>query len=215
MAMRDVDMMVALARDGAPVGDDNPMVMTVPTNLLTGGAGTEHRIKVDNSEADFWAGRAFRANLEYVLATSASEFVVNFTSTVNFVMTMKRITLTQGAIRHKVYTGSTYTASGSDVTVTPRRRNLMTTVDQTYTSGVTITYGGTRTGGTEVSRELYRAASQNVAASNVVGAISERGYPPGSYMAVFSTLDGGLTPNDAAQFLFELEWLERPTSIYG
>ncbi|MCY1310970.1 hypothetical protein D9M70_612140 [compost metagenome] len=54
-----------------------------------------------------------------------------------------------------------------------------------------------------------RTSSANNTARHVGGDFTERGLPAGTYYGRLSTLTGGLTVNDAAQYVYSLIWEER------
>lgn len=183
---------------------------TPPSDLLTdGGFGANRRIRVDPGQTGFFAGRMFRTYIESVIPVAGPSLQFRFTSPINFILWSQSLTITQGAIEMRVYTGAT-----SSGVWTPRPSigvNRMSEIPQPpYTSQVLVETGGNFSGGTEVDLLKIRTSSANNSAQNVGVESSERGLPAGIYHGRFQTLPGGLTVNDAAQLLYSISWEERP-----
>jgi hypothetical protein len=81
-----------------------------------------------------------------------------------------------------------------------------------YVAQSTIETGGAFSGGTAVDLMLVRCSTNqgNSSSQNAGSSSTERGLPAGVYYIRFSTLTGGITPTDAAQMIYTLEWEERP-----
>jgi len=184
-----------------------PVAITHPANLVTG--TTKPRLRVDPGQTGFFEGHMFRAFFNGVIPVAGPTVQFRFTSPINFILWAQTLELTQGALQLEVYTGAT--SSGSWTTVPVIGLNRMTEVPlPTYASQITIETGGNFTGGTRVDLMQVRTAAQNNTASNVGTEFSERGLPAAIFHGRLSTLAGGLTVNDAAQYTYRLQWEERP-----
>lgn len=200
---------------GTPVTTVDPQgnyVKPVPDVLITGGGedGIAPRIRVDEGQTGFFAGRFFRAYKEAVIPTAGPALSMRFTSPVNFILWAQSLTLTQGAIRLEVFTG-TITPSGvwtSEPVIGVNRMSEVPT--PVYTAQATVESGGSFTGGTAVDLLMIRTSAQNASAQNAGGGFTERGLPAGTYYIRLSTLAGGLVVNDAAQLVYAITWEERP-----
>lgn len=183
---------------------------TPPSDLLTdGGFGSKRRIRVDPGQTGFFAGKFFRTYIEAVIPTAGPSLQFRFTSPINFILWSQVLTLTQGAIELRVFTGAT--TSGSWTARPSIGVNRMSEIPQPpYASQVVVETGGNFSGGTEVDLIKIRTSSANNSAQNVGVESSERGLPAGVYHGRFQTLTGGLTVNDAAQLLYSISWEERP-----
>lgn len=184
-----------------------------PVDLLTdGGDGPNRRIRVDDGEADFFAGRKFRTYLSAVIPTAGPSVQARFTCAVNFILTLQDLGLTQGALRFQAFRGdlTPIIPSGSWTARPITGVNRMSEIPQPpYVSQASFEYGGNFTGGDEVDLIEVRTSAQNASAQNVEGKTTERALPAGTYYFRFSTLTGGLVVNDAAQMKYAIEWMER------
>lgn len=198
----------------------NPLSTTLITALLTdGGTGPNRRIKVDVGEADFFAGRKFRAYKSAVINKDGSTpLSMRFTITCNFILTIQELTLTQGALQFQAFrddAGSPIVPGGSWTNIPVIGVNRMTTIPQPpYATQATFQFGGSFTGGVEVDLMQIRTAASNNTAANVVVGTTDRGLPAGGYYFRLNTLTGGLAVNDDAQMIYRIEWTERPASVY-
>lgn len=184
---------------------------SIPDSLITsdGPDGRAPRLRVDPGQTGFFDGRMFRNYINGVIPTVGPTVQFRFTAVVDFILWVQQMDLTQGALQMEVFTGATSTGVWTDLT--PIGLNRMLSRPQPYYVPVNkLSIGGDFTGGTQVDLMQLRAAAANNNANNVGGDFSERGLPPAVFHGRFSTLAGGLTVNDAAQFLYQLYWEERP-----
>lgn len=157
---------------------------TPPKDLLTdGGFGASRRIRVDPGQTGFFAGRFFRSYTEQVIPVAGPSVSFRFTSPIDFILWSQTLTLTQGALRFEVFTG-TITPSGTWVTsATPviGINRMAERPQPPYVSQITIETGGTFTGGTPVDLMFVRCSTNqgNASSSNAGGETSERGLPMG------------------------------------
>ena len=183
---------------------------TPASDLLTdGGFGASRRLRVDQGQTGFFAGRMFRSFLDTGVPVAGPPLSFRITSPVDFILWSNEIILTQGAVKLELFTGST--PSGSWVQAPIIGVNRMISRPQPYyVSAVTLESGGSFTGGTMVDPIPVRTPGGNQNADNVGGSASERGLPPGVYYGRISTLTGGLNVNDDARFTYKPMWEERP-----
>ena len=171
------------------------------------------RLRVDEGQIGFWAGKFFRAYVEAVIPTAGPAVSFRFISPIDFILWSQSLVLTQGALRLEVFTdpgGTPITPSGTWTNIPIIGVNRMSTRPQPfYPSQITIQTGGSFTGGTAVDLMMVRTASQNGQSSNVGGISTERGLPATTFYGRLSTLTGGLAVNDAAQALYSIVWEER------
>lgn len=182
---------------------------TPPKDLLTdGGFGPSRRIRVDPGQTGFFAGRMFRAFIDGVIPVAGPSVQFRFTSPIDFILWSQDLDLTQGALQLEVYTGATPSGVWTSVPVIGLDR--MTERPQPYyVAQCTVETGGNFSGGTRVDVMKVRTSSTNGNASNVGGDFSERGLPATVFYGRLSTLTGGLTVNDAAQYVYQIAWEER------
>lgn len=196
-----------------PINVPGTVAITLPVALLTDNGGPSMRLRVDQGETGFFAGKMFRAFFNGVIPKAGPTVQFRFVSPIDFILWTQELDLTQGALQLEVYTGAT--PSGTWVTVPVIGINRMAQRPAPfYTPQVTIdtSVGGTGnfTGGTRVDFLQNRTSSTNGTASNVGAQFSERGLPAGTYYGRLSTLAGGLTVNDDAQYVYRIAWEERP-----
>jgi hypothetical protein len=183
------------------------MLAEPPEKLLTG--TTNPRLRVDPGQTGFFEGRMFRAFFSGTIPTAGPSVQFRFTSPVNFILWLQQLELTQGALQLEVYTGATSTGTWAAVPIIGLNR-MSEAPQPAYASQVTIETGGNFTGGTRVDLLQVRTAAANNTASNVGQEFTERGLPAAVFHGRLSTLPGGLTVNDAAQYVYRLQWEERP-----
>lgn len=176
--------------------------------LQTRSLSNNQRIKVDPGQTGFFDGRFFRTYLETTIPVAGPSVQFRFTSLVDFILWEQTLTLMQGALELRIWTGAT--SSGTWTARPVIGVNRMSSIAQPpYASQVTFETGGNFTGGTEVDVLKVRTSSANNTASNVGFGLQERGLPAGVYHGRLQTLTGGLTVNDAAMLLYALVWEER------
>lgn len=160
-------------------------------------------------DAPFEEGRKLRSYLSRVIPVAGPAVSARYVAAVDFTLDVQQIFLTQGALQLQVFIGAT--TGGAWTPLTPIGLNRSTFAPQPlYNAQNALQYGGSFTGGTKVELLQVRAASQNASATTVKGGTTQRRLPPGTYHMLFQTLPGGLSPNDAAQMIYNLEWTEHP-----
>lgn len=175
---------------------------SIPTSLITG--STKPRLRVDVGEAGFFEGRQFRAYYDISLGAGAS-LVIKFTSPSNFILESQNLSVTTDQLMLQVMTGGT--PGGVFGTVVPViGKNRMTEVPTpVYVSGVSITTGGTITGGTEVDKLRVSAIGTGANQGTVGTQVGDsRGLPAGTFYLKFTNYGNG-----TAIGLYSLWWEER------
>ena len=173
-------------------------------------SGTD-RIKVDPGQTGFFEGRMFRSYVEAIIPVAGPALSFRFVSPVDFILWSQTLSLTQGALRLRVFVAATPAGVWTALPVIGVNR-MSSRPTPLYEPQVTIQTGGTFTGGTEVDSMLVRCSSNqgNSSSSNSGVETSERGLPAGTYYGVLESLTGGVTVTDAAQALYSITWEERP-----
>lgn len=185
--------------------------MSAHIPLLTDRQGPSQRLRVDPGQTGFFAGRMFRSFVNLVIPVAGPAVSFKFVSPVDFILWSQVLTLTQGAIQLDVYAGATEATAFSTSLPIIGVNRMSERPQPYYTPLVTISSGGTFTGGTLVDTMLVNSGSNlgNSASQNTGGETTERGLPAGTYFGTFSTLAGGIAPVDAAHLLYSLTWEER------
>ena len=178
-----------------------------PFDLLTdGGDGPSRRIRVDSAQTGFFAGREFRTFREWSILTSGV-FVIKAVTPINVILHSLSFELEAGQVRIETLLGGTEGGEFNE-TLPTLPRNTMTEVPQPApTSQVSLTAGGTLTGGTLLD-PLRGKTDTNTNRSVSVGASQgdERGVGPNIYYFRL-TLTGVIG-------IFKAWWEERPEGTY-
>jgi hypothetical protein len=174
-----------------------------PAKLMTDSDGPYARMRVDVGQTGFFAGREARTYYEFTIASGASQ-VIKVVSPINTLIQTFAVELELAEIRVELVVGGT--EGGTFNTPLPIfKTNTMTTASS-YTPQVTMTRGGTHTGGTVV--DLLTAVSGSNANKSVASSASEnlpQGFPAGTYYIRLINTDG----NNAVG-IFRARWEERP-----
>lgn len=173
------------------------------------------RIKVDVAQTSFFEGREFRTFKELNIAVG-STLVIKVNSPVNTVVFGFGFDLDAGWMRCALKTGGTEggtfngplpilavnsMSAGSD-----HRDDFGPNQDQVYSPVITMSSGGTHTGGVEhnVIRAKVGGNSQS-ASSTGVAPTDETGMPAATYYICITNLG-----NEAVTGVFRARWEERP-----
>lgn len=169
----------------------NPYVPnSFPQRLITGSSADTGRMKVDVAQTGFFEGREFRMSYEFDIASGANQ-VLKFSATSDFILWEQRIEVDEGFL---IYTPTIdpATATGFVTTVPQYGKNRMS-VAPVVTNTVTVTTGGTITGGTVVETARIKVANASGQQQSVGGvASSERGLPAGDYYLMLHA-EGSIT----------------------
>lgn len=181
-----------------------------PPDMYTSVTEGFRRLRVDPGQTGFFSGKMFNVQLSGVIPTAGPAVYFRFTAPVDFILWTQSLELTQGAVELEVFTGATPAGAWTSIPVEGVNSQANRPLPL-YTPQCSIATGGSFTGGTRIGPKMQlRTASGNNRTSNVGGLRSERGRPAGVYYGRIQTLTGGLNVNDAAQYLYDLEWEERP-----
>lgn len=182
--------------------DTGRVVEFSPDLMTDGGFGDSRRIRVDNAQTGFFAGREFRSFYEFSIATGAS-VVLKFTSPVDFILFEQSLTVDAGGIK---YTAELLGTEGGEFTALSvvGKNRMAERPSPYYTAQATIGVGGTMTGGTVV--DVARIVTSGATAQQVTvgGKSDERGLPAGSYYIRLSNLSNGTSTG-----VYSLFWEER------
>lgn len=149
------------------------------SNLLTGTAIETGRLRVDPAQTGFFEGREFRVSYEFNIASGTTQ-VIKFSCTSDFILWEQRIEVDEGFLIYKP-TINPATATGFVTTIPQYGKNRMSTAP-TVTNTVTVTTGGTITGGEVVETARIKVANATGQQASIGGAVySERGLPAGDY----------------------------------
>ena len=186
-------------------------IKAIPDVLITSGGedGRAPRIRVDPGQTGFFDGRMFRAFMEGIIPVAGPAVQFRFVAPINFILWTQELALTQGALQLEVYSGATGSGTWTELPVIGINR-MSERPTPLYVNQCTIAFGGNFSGGTKVDVMKLRTAQNNTAANNVGGSFAERGLPATTFYGRLSTLTGGLTVNDAAHYVYQLAWEERP-----
>lgn len=182
---------------GAPV-----VVAELPASLVTDSGGPNPRIRVDVGQTGFFAGREFRTFKEWETATT-STYVIKAVVPLNIILFELRMGCEEGSVRVETVVGGTEGGTFSETLPRFNRNNMSERPTPLYTPQVTLTAGGTLTGGTllDVLR-LKTSGNSNFGSSVGVSSGDERGIGANTYYFRL-TLTGFIG-------VFRAWWEERP-----
>lgn len=150
-----------------------------PQRMITGNTADTGRLKVDPAQTGFFEAREFRISYEFDIASGATQ-VIKFSCTSNFILWEQRISVDEGFLIYKP-TINPSTATGFVTTIPQYGKNRMSSAP-VVTNTVTVTTGGSITGGEVVETIRLKTANATGQAESVGGAVySERGLPAGDY----------------------------------
>jgi hypothetical protein len=175
-----------------------------PLRLLTENGTSEYsRLKVTVGRSCFFAGRQRSTFYQYSIPTGETQ-VIKVVTGVDTLLQSFGATLNVAALRIDLVSGGTEGGTfGTELPVLPT--NLMTTVGA-YTSQVTLSTGGTHTGGTVLDiLELKAGVPARQAIATSATENEPLGFAPGTYYIRLVNTDG-----DTATGVFKARWEERP-----
>ena len=175
--------------------------------LLTGDATKgKQRLRVDPGQTGFFEGREFRTFVEFSIASGVT-FVVKVVSPINFILSSQTLNVDDGYLRFSAVAGDG-TPGGTFSTTHPIiGKNRMTErPSPNYTAQITVSSGGTHTGGTEVEVTRIKAANATSQATTIISSSDEaRGLAAGTYYLRFQNIGTG-----TAAGVYAIWWEERP-----
>lgn len=174
-----------------------------PAKLMTDDDGDYARMRVDVGQTGFFAGREFRTFYEFSIASGATQ-VIKVVAGVDTIVQTFGAELDLAELRVELLYGGT--EGGTFNTALPIfKANTMSTASN-YTNQVTMTTGGTHTGGTVVDLlTLISGANANKAIASSASEQLPQGFPVGTYYIKLTNTDGA-----TASGIFRARWEERP-----
>jgi len=174
-----------------------------PKVLMTDANGAYARLKVDVGQTGFFAGREFRTFYEFSIPSGQTR-VIKVISNVDTILQTFGAELELAELRIELRVGGT--EGGSFGTSLPVLKTNVMTTSSNYTSQITMSTGGTHTGGVVVDvLTLFSGANPNKAAASTATEASPQGFSEGTFYIVLTNTDG----NDAIG-IFRARWEERP-----
>lgn len=174
-----------------------------PAKLMTDDDGDYARVRVDVGQTGFFAGREAKIFHEFSIASGANR-VIKIVSPVDTLLQMFSVELELAEIRVELVVGGTEGGTfGTSIPVF--KTNTMSTASD-YTPQVTMSYGGTHTGGTVVDvLTAYSGDNKNKAVSSSGSETLPVGFHAGTYYIRLINTDGA-----TANGIFRAQWEERP-----
>lgn len=190
------------------IGGASPSISIVPAQTVMfpsalytdGGFGPDARLRVDQGQTGFFAGRMFR-----FVRKLTSPVIYRFVTPVPVILQEQTLTLSSGAIEFFSWPASNVTPSGtwSEVQFSTNAANGVNT---SYTRQAVMETGGTIavTNNQNYREYMSLAVSNATAQQQTVGgpALPERQIAPGTYYLQFTGTGAGA---------YYLSWEERPT----
>lgn len=173
--------------------------------LLTNRAGLNARLRVDVGQTGFFDGREFRTFRELDMA-SGSGLVIKAVVPLNIILFGLAVELISGSLRVETVAAGTEGGSFSETLPIFPRNTMSERPTPVYATQVSLTAGGTHTGGTTL--DVIRAQTSGIGSqAGSVGAEGgdERGVGAGTYY--FRLTASGTDP---AVGVFRARWEERP-----
>ena len=174
-----------------------------PKVLMTDGDGPYARMGVDVGQTGFFAGREARTFYKFSIATGETQ-VIKVVAPINTIVQTFGVELDFAEIRLELVSGGT--ESGTFGTALPIFKTNTMSTQSGYTPQVTMSVGGTHTGGTVV--DLLTAFSGDKVQKSIASTASEilpQGFAAGTYYIRIINTDGA-----TATGIFRARWEERP-----
>lgn len=177
----------------------------LPADVYTSDTEGYRRLRVDTGQTGFFEGREFRTFYEFNIP-SANSVYIRVTSPVDFILFEQSLTVDAGSVRFTALIDATPAGTFSNNLPVIGKNRMASRKQPFYNAQLTLTSGGTASGGTVV--ELFRVVAANATAQQqtVLGASStERGLPAGTYYLRLENIG-----NAAATGVYTIIWEERP-----
>lgn len=174
-----------------------------PLALLTDNNGPDARLRVDVGQTGFFAGREFRTFYEFSIPTGATQ-VIKVSAPLDVILYAFSVELNLAALKVSLISGGT--EGGTFGTALPVLRTNQMSAASGYASQVTLSTGGTHSGGTvfDVSHAIS-GANPNKATAASASESEPIGFAAGTYYIVLQNTDGA-----TATGVFKTRWEERP-----
>lgn len=182
---------------------DGLMHQGIEPRYLTDSNGDYARLRVDVGQTGFFAGMEARTFWEFSIPTGTQQ-VIKIVAPVNTILQMFTVELDLAAIRLELVAGGT--EGGLFTAALPILKTNTMTTQSGYIPQVSMTVGGTHTGGTVVDL-LTAISGDKVQKSAAVSATENlpQGFAPGTYYIRLTNTDG-----TTAVGIFRARWEERP-----
>lgn len=177
-----------------------------PKVLMTDGDGPYARMRVDVGQTGFFAGREAYTFHEFSIPTGQSQ-VIKVVSLSDTIVQRFSVELDLASIRVELVAGGT--EGGTFSTSLPIFKSNTMSTASAYTPQVTMTYGGTHTGGTVV--DVLTAISGDKPQKSTAATATEDlpvGFPAGTYYIRIINTDGA-----TASGIFRARWEERLSGV--
>lgn len=174
-----------------------------PVKLMTDEDGPYARVRVDVGQTGFFAGREFRTFYEFSIPSGQTR-VIKVTAPIDTIVQTFGAELDLAELRIELRSGGT--EGGTFSTAMPSLpANGMSTASG-YVGQVTMSTGGTHTGGTVYDLlTLYSGANAQKAVASSASENLPQGFPAGTYYISLQNTDGA-----TATGIFRARWEERP-----
>lgn len=204
------DVWVASQQDGvmfvSPSSDIGHQTVEFPSDVMTSQNEGFRRLRVDQGQTSFFEGREFRTFKELNILGNAT-YVIKAVVPKNIILTSVAVNLDNGFMRMGTYTGGTAGVTWPETLPILARNNMSVGVDHFAPTPptVTLTAGGTHTGGTELDVLRIKTASNNTNV-NTVGTTENnvRGIAAGTYYFRIASLS-----SEAVAGTLHIDWEER------
>ena len=173
-----------------------------PRVLMTDDDGEYARLRVDVAQTGFFAGREFRSFYEFAIATGTTQ-VIKVVAGCDTIVQQILMELHLAEIKFELRVGGTEGGTFNK-SLPVMKTNTMST-SSAYESQVTLTTGGTHTGGTLLDTfKSISGANANKSVSQGVIDTSPVGFSAGTYYIKLINTDGA-----TADGILKLRWEER------
>lgn len=174
-----------------------------PAKLMTDGDGDYARIRVDNGQTGFFAGREGRTLYEFSIATGATQVIKVVTPT-DAIVQMFGASLDVAELRVELVSGGT--EGGTFGTALPIFKTNTMASQSGYQPQVTMHAGGTHTGGVIVDLLKLKAGTpENQAVITTATDEMPLAFAAGTYYIRLINTNGAI-----ATGIFRARWEERP-----
>lgn len=174
----------------------------IPAALIAG--KKKPRFRVDVAQTSFFEGREFRTFYEYSIPTGTS-IVGKFSSPVDFILFQQNLTIDSGALRVSTIVGATELTTFDTPLPVIGKNQMSERPTPIYSSKVSVSIGGTISGGTTVDVARIVSAGATAQEFTIGSNISdERGLPSGDYYVVVENISNGTATGVYSSF-----WEER------
>lgn len=174
-----------------------------PKVLMTDGNGTYARMRVDVGQTGFFAGREARTFYEFAIPTGQSR-VIKVVAPIDTIIQTFGAELHLAELRIELRYGGT--EGGTFSTSLPIFKTNVMSSSSAYVPQITMSTGGTHTGGTTIDLlHLLSGANPNKASDSSAKEDLPQGFSAGTFYIHLINVDGA-----TAEGIFRARWEERP-----